>query len=387
MVSFNLQIFQTAFGKSPEIIARAPGRIEFIGNHTDYNGGCVIGSTIDRDVVVAIAPRKDPEIHLASSCMKEKVVTSIHNIAPGTGSSSWANYPLGVLNVLIGKGIPIENGFSMWIDGDLPIGSGMSSSAALELSTALGILSLNSIDMDRMKIVTLCRRAENEFVGVPCGILDQTVSAFGGPNHLIHIDCNLELISEIPFPVGCQLWIFDSLKKHALIDSRYAERNRECREAFRILQNEDPQYNCLAQISPEIIRSSKKKLGDTLYRRALHVTEENSRVRATVEALNKHDFDTVGKLLNASHNSSKIFFENSTPELDELIKILSSMPCFLGSRLTGGGFGGAVMALAKTDNDLKMSIEELKQIYLRKFGYFPRIIQLKPGLAASVSTP
>ena len=238
-----------------------------------------------------------------------------------------------------------------------------------------------------MQIVTLCRKAENEFVGVPCGILDQSVSAFGGPNNLVHIDCSLELISELPFPAGCQLWIFDSMKKHTLIDSKYAERNRECREAFRVLQNEDMKYTCLAHISPEVVRSSKKKLGDILYRRALHVTTENHRVRATVEALHKQDFDTVGKLLYASHKSSQIFFENSTPELDELVKILSSIPCFLGSRLTGGGFGGAVMALANTDYDLENCTEELNQIYLRKFGSIPRVIKSQPGLAASVSSP
>lgn len=387
MGSFNLQIFQKTFGMFPEVFSRAPGRVEFIGNHTDYNGGCVIGSTIDREIAIAVASRDDTEIHLASSCMKGKVVLSMDNITPVTGSSAWVNYPLGVLNALLEEGIPIENGFSMWIDGNLPIGMGMSSSAALELSTAMGILALHSIDIDLMQIVALCRKAENEFVGVPCGMLDQSVSAFGGPNHLVHIDCSLNLISELPFPVGCQLWIFDSGKKHSLIDSKYSERNRECHEAFRILKNEDMQSTCLAQISPEVVRSSKKKLGDILYRRALHVTEENYRVGATIEALNKQDFDTVGKLLYASHNSSRIYFENSTPELDALVEFLSSMPCFFGARLTGGGFGGAVMALANTECDLEINNETLRQNYHRKFGYYPRIIQSKPGLGASVLIP
>ena len=265
----------------------------------------------DRGISVAIAARDDDQIHLVSEAMEGSVVTSLEHVTPRKGPSAWANYPLGVLKVLMDMGISVRRGFNLLAESDLPVGAGMSSSAALELATAFGILALNGVELERKRIVTLCRKAENEFVGVPCGILDQGVSAFGGSDHLVHIDCLSETFTQLPLPARCQFWIFDSGTKHTLIDSKYAERHRECREAFAILNEAQPEATCLAHVSSSVVHDKRVKLGETRYRRALHVTEENARVEETVRALERGDLDNIGQLLNASHESSRTLFQNS----------------------------------------------------------------------------
>ena len=376
--------FGERFGREPEVMARAPGRIEFIGNHTDYNGGSVLGATIDREVHVALAAREDDAIHLLSTTVEGEAVASIDNLAPLIGPAAWANYPLGVLKVMLDEGISVRRGFNLLAESDLPVGAGMSSSAALEVATAYGILALNGVSIGRERLVTLCRRAENEFVGVPCGILDQGVSTFGGAGHLVHIDCWSHRFSALPLPVGCRFWVFDSRKKHALIDSKYAERHGECQEAFEILKKACPDATCLAHCPSSFVREMKRELGETRYRRALHVTEENRRVAETVEALRKGDLETVGQLLRDSHESSRSLFENSCPELDALVALLSRQRGVYGARLSGGGFGGAVMALTSGEQAFSESGIEVGKSYAKQFGRAPRVFELGTGEAAGV---
>ena len=376
--------FGKTFACKAEVVARAPGRIEFIGNHTDYNGGSVLGATIDRAVHVALAAREDNAIHLVSTLMEGEVVVSIEDLTPLTGPGAWANYPLGVLKVMLDEGISVRRGFNLLAESDLPVGAGMSSSAALEVASAYGILALNGLSIDRERLVILCRRAENEFVGVPCGILDQGVSAFGGTGHLVHIDCWSLRFRTLPLPSRCRFWMFDSGKKHALIDSKYAERHGECQEALRILKGARPDATCLARLPSSCVREMRRELGETYYRRALHVTEENRRVAATVEALRKGDLEAVGQLLVESHESSRTLFENSSPELDALVELLSRQPGVLGARLCGGGFGGAVMALTSGERALSESGVEVQKSYARQFGRVPTLFKMGPGEAAGV---
>ena len=377
-------LFHQTFGREAEVEARAPGRIEFIGNHTDYNGGSVLGAAIDRGISVTIAARDDDEIHLVSASMEGRVVTSLEHMTAQEGSPAWANYPLGVLKVLMDMGISVRRGFNLLAESDLPVGAGMSSSAALELATAFGILALNGVELERKRIVTLCRKAENEFVGVPCGILDQGVSAFGGSDHLVHIDCLSETFTRLPLPAGCEFWIFDSGTKHTLIDSKYAERHRECQEAYSILKEAQPEATCLAHVSSSVVHDKRVELGETRYRRALHVSEENARVEETVRALERGDLDNIGQLLNASHESSRTLFQNSCAELDALVELLAPLPGVYGARLSGGGFGGAVMALTDGNRALLESGAAVKESYARKFGTAPRVFQIKPADGAGV---
>jgi galactokinase len=335
--------FRRAYGADPAAIARAPGRVEFIGNHTDYNGGAVLGAAIDRFVWVAAAPQRPGRMRLLSP--QAKSVLELDAVPAGRleGADSWANYPLGVWRALGDFGLARPAGFDLLVASDLPAGAGLSSSAALELATALAFLALaGAPPLAPERLAALGRHAENTYVGVPCGILDQGTSAFGRAGRLVHIDCRGPVFASVPFPENAHLWIFNTREKHALIDGLYAERHRECLEAARALG-----VPFLADLTPERFAALAGRLDPLLARRARHIVEEHARVRATVAALERGDLAAVGRLLTASHRSSQLLFENSTPTLDALVDALAVHPEVLGARLTGGGFGGAVMALTR----------------------------------------
>jgi galactokinase len=376
------QLFERAFGRRPQARAYAPGRIEFIGNHTDYNGGCALGAAVDRGINVAIAARSDDECHFVSESMNGEVVVALDHITPLANPLAWANYPLGVIHVLRQEGLPVGHGMDFAVASSLPAGAGMSSSAAFELATAYGLASLNGFEVDRKKMVQVCRRAENEFVGMPCGILDQGTSAFGAPDHLVHVDCLTETFARVPVPSRCHLWIFNSNKKHSLIDSKYSERHRECSEAFEILQREEPEAACLAHVSPNTVREKQRELGEIRFKRALHITEENLRVKEAVEALKSGRLEELGALLTASHQSSKTLFENSCAELDYLVERLTDLQGVYGARLTGGGFGGAVMALTDARFEDLEGPPKIASAYAREFGIEPTIFHTRAGKGA-----
>ena len=330
------------------MVARAPGRIEFIGNHTDYNGGAVLGAAIDRYVWVAAAPNKTGRFRLRSSGAAAILDLSAVPATRLTGRDAWANYPLGVWRSLGDFQLPQPAGFDLLVSSDLPPGAGLSSSAALELATALALLKLaGSQSIAPEQLAALGRHAENTYVGVPCGILDQGTSAFGRAGQLVHIDCRGPVFTRVPLPAGAHLWIFNTREKHALIDGLYATRHRECLEAARTLG-----VALLADLTPAQLPPLERKLSPVLARRAKHVVEEHARVQDAVEALRQGDLVTVGRLLTASHRSSQHLFENSTPALDRLVDLLEKHPSVHGARLTGGGFGGAVMALTRQDFSL-----------------------------------
>ena len=344
--------FQQAFGRAPAVIARAPGRVEFIGNHTDYNGGAVLGAAIDRYVTVAARSRElragvSPapgayRFRLRSTSGAQALDLAAVPAGRLTGAEAWANYPLGVWRSLGDLKLPQPAGFDLLVDSDLPAGAGLSSSAALELASALALLELaGSAPIAPEQLAQLGRHAENTYVGVPCGILDQGTSAFGRAGQLVHIDCRGPIFSRVPLPAGTHLWIFNTREKHALIDGLYATRHRECMTAAQTLG-----VALLADLTPAQLAPMERKLAPEIARRAKHVVEEHARVHETVEALRRGDLATVGRMLTASHRSSQHLFENSTPALDRLVDLLEKHPAVHGARLTGGGFGGAGMALA-----------------------------------------
>ena len=335
-----LEKFRAIYGRAPEVVARAPGRIEFIGNHTDYNGGTVLGAAIDRGVWVALARRSDQQWNFASA-QKDGVVRLVAGDSTRqSGEKSWVNYPLGVIHSLAAFGVKAPGAFDYWATSDLPLGAGLSSSAAIEMSSALAFSRAAGEVADREILVKAARHAENHFVGVPCGILDQGVSGFGRKDRLVFIDCRGPRFDTVPLPADAHFWIFNTHTKHALVDGLYAERHRECLQAASALGV--PQ---LVDATLEMLTAAQGRISATVAKRARHIIEEISRVAATVTALQRADLSAVGRLLQASHRSSQTLFENSTPELDHLVDTLIATPHVYGARLTGGGFGGAVMAL------------------------------------------
>lgn len=373
-----LTSFNATFGRSPVVVARAPGRIEFIGNHTDYNGGTVLGAAIDRGVWVALAPRDDGERHFASEQRKGIVTQSADELAKLAGEASWVNYALGVLAALPEFGLKAPAGFDFYAVADLPAGAGLSSSAALEMASALAFLNLTGERPSRETVVKVGRHAENEFVGVPCGLLDQGVSCFGQRDHLVFIDCRGPRFEIVPMPAGAQFWIFNTHSKHALVDGLYAARHRECMEAAQALGVE-----LLVDATPEMLGAARGRFSAAAGKRARHIVDEIARVGNAVQALQRGDLAEVGRLLTASHRSSQTLFENSTAELDFLVDTLTGIPHVFGARLTGGGFGGAVMALTApefTAGDAAMVAEA----YGAKFGQSPDVLHTRTGAGAEI---
>ena len=373
--------FRAVFGREPEFIARAPGRIEFIGNHTDYNGGPVLGAAIDRSVWVGLARRTDGKRRFASDT-KPGVLELAADAALEriTGPSSWANYPLGVLAAMRDSGVASPAGFDYLAVSNVPMGAGLSSSAAIELSSALVFLEATGTAMGREALVKLGRKDENEFVGVPCGILDQGVSGFGKKDHLVYIDCRGPSFDTVPLPAGSNFWIFNTHTKHALIDGLYAARHQECMDAAKVIGV--PQ---LVDATPAMLLAAEQKLSRTAFKRARHVVDEIARVAAAVSALRAGDLAAVGKLLLASHRSSRTWFENSSPELDFLVDNLGSEAGVYGARLTGGGFGGAAMALTNDAFGDEAGLR-ISDAYLAKFGSRPEIIHARTGDGAALVT-
>jgi galactokinase len=373
-----LEGFRSHYGRAPEFVARAPGRIEFIGNHTDYNGGPVLGAAVDRGVWVALARRSDGNRRFASESRAGTVELSASASGRLEGPRSWVNYPLGVLAALgeFGKAAPA--GFDYLAASDLPIGAGLSSSAAIELASALAFLASVGEEASRETLVGIGRHAENRFVGVPSGVLDQGTSAFGRKDHLVFIDCRGPLFETVPLPAGAHFWIFNTHAKHALVDGLYAERHRECMEAARGLG-----VPLLADATLGSLAAAETRMSRAAVKRARHVIDEIARVGATVAALRRGDLAAVGRLLYASHQSSRVWFENSTRELDFLADRLTTEPAVHGARLTGGGFGGAVMAFTTGAFDAQQA-KVVAAAYAERFGAAPEVVHAQTDDGASL---
>jgi len=371
-----LRRFHAAFGAAPTVITRAPGRIEFIGNHTDYNGGTVLGAPIDRGIWVAARAVPGHQAEFSSGQGSKVVAIDLEKVAKQSGGTSFVNYPLGVWVNLPAFGLKQPAAFQFADVSDLPSGAGLSSSAAIELASALAFTALTGEQPDRVTIVKLGKKAENEFVGVPCGILDQGVSGFGQQDHLVFIDCKGPSFSAVPMPADTHFWIFNTHTKHALVDGLYAARHRECMDAAKVLG-----VPLLVDATLELLESRRAALSAASYKRAKHVIEEIARVAAVQSALAAGDLARVGQLLTASHRSSQTQFENSTPELDFLVDELTRERHVFGARLTGGGFGGAVMAF--TNGQFQEGDgARVAAAYAAKFGAKPDVFHLKTGPGA-----
>jgi len=329
-------------GKSgvQSIMAHAPGRVELLGNHTDYNEGLVLSAAIDRGVTVHGGPRTDGRVVLASLTLEKSVDVPLRGFAKQE-EESWANYPLGVVWVFGKRGYEL-GGFAMEVVSDLPIGAGLSSSAALEVATATFLKKLFRWQIEPLELAKLCRQGENEFVEVNCGLLDQVSSVFGKRNCAIFLDCRQETVETVPFPDEVALLITHSGVKHELVGGEYNERREQCFSAAKKMG-----ARALRDVTSAELEAAREKLSGLEYRRAAHVVGEIERVSQGIELLRTANVRGFGELMFASHESSRTNFENSTAELDALVRIARQERGVYGSRLTGGGFGGATVSLIK----------------------------------------
>jgi len=335
-----VRLFGERYGREPEGVWRAPGRVNFIGEHTDYNDGFALPFAIGTGVCVAAATREDGVVAFSSRQYGEGVVTvSPGALAPGA-VGGWAAYPAGVVWALRSAGHGV-GGASLAVDADLPAGAGLSSSAALECATGLALAELYRLAVPRPELAALGRRAENDFVGVPCGLMDQLAVLLGQAGHALLLDCRAGTGTPVPLDpaaAGLALLLIDTRARHELADGGYAARRRACVDAARVLG-----VRSLREIT-EV--SELDALGDpVLRRRARHVVSENRRVLEVAGLLRAGQLDRVGALLTASHASLRDDFEVSWPEADAAVEACLQAGA-LGARMTGGGFGGSVIALA-----------------------------------------
>ncbi|MBN1130535.1 MAG: galactokinase [Chitinispirillaceae bacterium] len=335
--------FQTGAG----VVSRAPGRVEVLGNHTDYNEGVVLSAAIDKEVWIAAAQSPSSRCSFVSTLFDEPVVTE--EIAPEKGANAWVNYPLGVYSVLKEQGYPVSP-VALAIHSTVPLGAGVSSSAALEVATALALCRLFNLTIDPRDLAKICQKAENNFVGANCGLLDQFSSLFGKAGHLLFTDFRSlehETISMAKNDITLAITL--SGVTHSLVAGEYNSRRRECNRAAAFFAAKDPAVKALRDVSMQQLIAAQGELDAQSYKRALHVVGEDERVFAGMNHLKQGDITAFGRLLSESHESSMTNFENSCPELDILVDIAHTIDGVYGARLTGGGFGGAMLAMIQND--------------------------------------
>ncbi len=334
--------FRKQFGISPTQCARAPGRVNLIGEHTDYNDGFVLPMAIDRDIWVAFAPRDDGQVRLWSVDFGQASAFALDVIVRDP-SAPWSDYVRGVAWALREKGLALR-GMDAVIQGTVPVGAGLSSSAALEVAAGLVLLAAAGQSIPRADLALACQRAENEFVGNRCGIMDQFVSALGRAGHALFLDCRSLEYAYVPLPAGYRVVVANSMVRRALVDSAYNERRAQCEQAARALG-----IRALRDADESALESARARMPEVVCRRARHVITENARVLRAVDAMRRGDAEEFGALMDASHKSLRDDYEVSCRELDALVEIARRLPGCLGARMTGAGFGGCTVNLVRAD--------------------------------------
>ncbi len=381
-----VETFGKVFNTKPICVAFAPGRVELLGNHTDYNGGFVLSVAIDLGIAVAAGRRPGFEafVEVHSEEFQSTDRFPVDDVVPER-KGSWVNYHRGVVRELLRAGVPVR-GTRLAIVSNLPIGAGVSSSAALELATAEALYHLyGGRPQNRMEEAKLCQRAENTFVGVPCGILDQFSSLFGKKNHGLFLDCATLRYQVAPLGRDdVRVVLLDSGEKHELIDGKYAEARGSCERAVKRLAEllqEDLRF--LRDVTVEEFERFADQLQPDDKRRAEHVIRENARVLRGLAALKSRHYEELKRLMLESHASSRDLFGNSTPALDFLVERASQAEGFLGGKLTGGGFGGSTVSLVE-ERHVGRFAEEVSADFERKFSRTPRRLIAGIGDGASV---
>jgi len=360
--------FQSRFGRPPAAVAAAPGRANLIGEHLDYNEGHVLPVAIDRSVMAAFAPRPDGRVRLYSLDFEQESAFDLQEIERDP-EAPWSDYVRGVAWALREAGHGLL-GLDAALQGDVPIGAGLSSSAALEVACLGAFEAASGLRLDRRDLALLGQRAENHFVGVSCGVMDQMTAVLGRAGHALLIDCRSLEYENVPLPLqGLRLVVADSGVRRALLGSQYNVRRQECRQAAELLSAaiSDRPVAALRDVSLEDLARHGGDLPPNLRKRARHVVEEERRVLASVEALRRGDVEAFGEMLDASHRSLRDDFEVSCPELDLLVELARVQPGVLGARLTGAGFGGCTVNLVRA-NALEDFREQVVERYCSQTG-------------------
>ncbi|MCZ7570115.1 MAG: galactokinase [Ardenticatenaceae bacterium] len=370
-----VEAFAQQFGGAPTWLARAPGRANLIGEHTDYNEGFVLPIAIDRDLRLALRARPGTLVQLYSLNFDERTDFDLDSIQPAI-EGHWSNYIRGVAAQLTARA-PLEHGFDAVLHGTVPVGSGLSSSAALEVAAAVALAHINALDLTRAEIATICQAAENAFVGVPCGIMDQFIAAAGQADHALLLDCRTLATEQIPLPPDVRVVVSDSGVRRALAEVGYRQRRAACERAAAAIG-----VPALRDVTPEMLGAAI--LPHEVAKRARHVVEENARVLAAAAAIRRGDMVELGRLINASHASLRDLFEVSLPELDLLVEIARSVPGCYGARLTGAGFGGSTIALT-TAEAAPVVASAIESDYPRRSGYPTNVYICKAEQGAEVA--
>ena len=338
--------FREMFRGTP-VLFRAPGRVNLIGEHTDYNDGFVMPAAIGFYTYVAAAPSGDTVLRVYSANFDETREFDLRSLPPGR-TGHWSDYVLGVAAILKSEGHTLR-GTNLVISGEVPIGSGLSSSAAIEVSTAYALLANAGLELERAKIAKLCQRAENEFTGARCGIMDQFISCFGEAGHALILDCRSLESSALPIPDDVRIVICNTKVKHALAGGEYNRRRAQCEDAVGYFKKSQPDVRALRDITMEQLQNQGAGLDEMIRRRCRHVISENARVQTAADSLRKNDLRRFGELMYESHASLRDDFEVSCAELDFMVDSAKRVDGVLGARMTGGGFGGCTVNLVQSE--------------------------------------
>jgi galactokinase len=355
----------------PVRVFRAPGRVNLIGEHTDYNDGFVMPAAIRFYIWVAISPRDDRKLVLQSEDFPDQRVIDLADVETQR-SGEWTDYVSGVALTLEQAGHRLR-GANLLIRGDVPVGAGLSSSAAIGVASGMALLENSEISLPAVELAKICQRSENEFVGARVGIMDPFVSRCGQEGKALTLDCRSLAFELLPIPETVSLVICNTMVKHALANGEYNTRRRECEEGVRVLEAVLPEIHSLRDVTLEQLETHRTLLSTLLYRRCRHVISENGRVLAAAAALKKRDLSAFGKLMAKSHESLRDDFEVSCRELDMMVEIASSCNGIHGARMTGGGFGGCTINIVANESVDEFE-EEVRRVYRDKMGLEMQIL-------------
>jgi galactokinase len=341
------EAFEKSFGARSKIY-RAPGRVNLIGEHTDHNEGFVMPAAIDLATFVAIGARIDRRIVVRSENFAETVEIDLDN-PPERGRGHWSDYPFGVTVKLEQAGQHLS-GANILVRSEIPIGSGLSSSAAIEVAIGYALLDVAGANIDRLELAKLCQRAENEFVGMRCGLMDQFIACFGTAGHALMLDCRRLDYKLLALPANVKLVVCNTMVKHELAGSEYNTRRAECEAGVRLLRRQLPGICALRDVTTDDLQRFGGELNEVVRKRCRHVVSENARVLEAATALEREDLGSFGRLMRESHRSLREDYEVSCAELDLMVAIANQAEGVFGARMTGGGFGGCTINLVQADN-------------------------------------
>jgi galactokinase len=375
--------FRAKFGMNPHVY-RAPGRVNLIGEHTDYNDGFVMPAAIGFYCWVAAAPRTDRRLVITSEEFPEHAEVDLA-ARPLRPSKNWSDYSVGVAVELENAGFHV-NGANLLIHGEVPIGAGLSSSASIEVATALALAEESGLAIDRSRLAQICQRAENEFVGMRCGIMDQFVSLHGRANHALVLDCRSLQYELVPIPESVRLVICNTGVKHKLAGGEYNSRRQECEEAVRSLKKALPEIRALRDVNMKQLEQYRGLLSEIASKRAEHIITENERVLKAMGALRAGDLDSFGRHMAKSHESLRDLFEVSCAELDLMVDLANREAGVYGARMTGGGFGGSTINLVQAENAAQFA-QNVGKAYQKETGIVPGIYTCLPAEGAGLVEP